>query len=140
MIYKRLSINHMDLLLKLNTDFRKDMIDKNNAKIFLENKENYIFVAILNNKIIGFLYGYELNRLDDKNNMLYIHEITINEEYRNLGYGYKLMIEFKKYCSQNNISKIFLFTDSNNIPAIKLYNKLNAEKAEEDSVYFIKVN
>ena len=72
--------------------------------------------------------------------MIYIHYLTIHKEYRNLRYGYNLMKEFKTYCNTKNVLKSFLFTSSENTPAIKLYSKLNAEKANEDSVYFIKMD
>lgn len=39
----------------------------------------------------------------------------------------------------NDIGKLFLFANSENRAAMKLYEKQNAEKADADSIFFINI-
>lgn len=48
---------------------------------FIENKNNYSFVGIKDNKVIAFLYGYGMLRPDCKN-MFYIHSVDVHSEYQ----------------------------------------------------------
>ena len=46
---------------------------------FIENKDNYAFVGIKDDKIIAFLYGYGMLRPDGKS-MFYIHSVDVTPE------------------------------------------------------------
>jgi hypothetical protein len=62
-------------VLHMETDFRVGFINLENARQFLSNPMNWLFAYIKDGRIIGFAYGYELNRLNNIGNMLYIHEV-----------------------------------------------------------------
>lgn len=143
-ICRRLTTKDMKMLMDMNTNFRENLICYNNALIFLNNPNNWIFAAIYNDTIIGFAYGYELNRLNNIGNMLYMHEVGIMEEYQRKGIGFRMMSELKEECKGKNICRIFLSTYQNNVGANALYKKLGGAVSDESQgndrsyIFFIK--
>ena len=90
---------------------------------FIENKDNYAFVGIIDNKIIAFLYGYGMLRPDGKR-MFYIHSVDVINEEQSKGIGTKLMEFTLDYIKkENKYYKFFVLTEDDNIKACKLYQK-----------------
>ena len=90
---------------------------------FIENKDNYAFVGIIDNKIIAFLYGYGMLRPDGKR-MFYIHSVDVTNEEQSKGIGTKLMEFTLDYIKkENKYYKFFVLTEDDNIKACKLYQK-----------------
>ena len=103
------------------------------------NNKNWIFACIQGEQIIGFAYGYELNRLDNRRNMLYIHEVSVLPEYQRQGIGLSILSDIEQLCKLSRICKIFLFTQKHNTAACALYEKAGGEKAKDgydDVIYF----
>jgi len=121
--YRRISLDDIEIVLGMEGVFRDDFLKKECVTDFLKNSMNWIFVCILDNRIIGFIYGYELNRLNRAENMLYIHEVGILPDFQRKGIGTELIERLKKECHRKNIYKMFLFTQKSNIGACKLYDK-----------------
>lgn len=102
----------------------------NDLEKFIANKDNYVFVGIRENKIIGFLYGYGMLRPDGKS-MFYIHSVDVFPEYQSKGIGTKLMEFTLEYIKkENKYYKFFVLTENDNIKACKLYQKY-ANKNEQ---------
>lgn len=137
---RRLDTNDIPMILQMNKDFREGFIDENNISGFLSDTKNVLFTAIMDDRIVGFAYGYVLRRMDAKPDMLYIHEVGVVEEYQRQGIGFRMMTELKNWCRDNNVSKCFLSCYQNNIGANKLYKKLGGnvppESQGNDTLYF----
>ncbi len=138
-ICRRLTENDIKMVMNLNVNFRENFICYDNALEFLRNPSNWIFAAVYNDVIIGFAYGYELNRLNNIGNMLYIHEVGVMEEHQKQGIGYRMMTELKEMCKGKNMCRYFLSTYQNNVGANALYRKLGGVVSDEsqgnDTVY-----
>jgi ribosomal protein S18 acetylase RimI-like enzyme len=80
--YKRLELSDAENII---IEYKKDSLEK-----FIENKENYLFVGIKENKAIAFLYGYGMLRPDGKS-MFYIHSVDVISELQSKGIGTCLM-------------------------------------------------
>lgn len=87
-------------------------------------EDAYVIVAILNDKIVGYLAGsinekgsYEEIQYGEVNNMF------INSEYRGYGIGKLLINDFKKYCISNGIKDLIVTASAKNINAIEFYRK-----------------
>ena len=90
---------------------------------FINNKENYVFVGIKENRTIAFLYGYGMLRPDGKS-MFYIHSVDVISEYQSKGIGTKLMEFSLDYIKkENKYYKFFVLTENDNIKACRLYQK-----------------
>lgn len=96
---------------------------KEDLEMFIENKENYFFVGIKDNKAIAFLYGYGMLRPDGRR-MFYIHSVDVLPEYQSKGIGTKLMEYTLEYIkAEKKYYKYFVLTEADNIKACKLYQK-----------------
>lgn len=142
--YRKLCIDDLSAVLQMNLSFRAGFIDSTAAKAFLSKESNWLFAAIEEGDIIGFAYGYELNRLDRSEPMLYIHEVGVKESHQRIGIGYRLMQELLSECRAKGICKCFLTTYQNNAAANALYKKLGGSVPEEsqgnDTVYWFKTS
>lgn len=61
---------------------------------FFGNDTNIMYVAVENRKVIGSMYGYELERYDIRKKQLFIYSIDVLENYRRKGIGKKLIRTF----------------------------------------------
>lgn len=138
--FRKLRLSDLQLVLHMNGDFRSNFIFEENARQFLSNPMNWIFACIQEGRIIGFAYGYELNRLDNKGNMLYIHEVGVLPRYHRQGIGFQLLTGIKNLCRLMGICRFFLITNRHNIAACALYEKAGGQKSfdsfEDDVTYF----
>jgi len=87
-------------------------------------EEAHVIVAILNDKIVGYLAGsinekgpYEEIQYGEVNNMF------INAECRGYGIGKLLINDFKKYCLSNDIKALTVTASAKNTNAIEFYRK-----------------
>ena len=142
-IYRPLSLTDLDMLLEMNKNFREGFVSLQGAEAFLSKQDNLFFAAVKDNTVIGFAFGYRLNRLDSNCTMLYIHEVGVKEAWQRQGVGFHMMNALKQWCKENGVGKIFLTCYQNNLGANKLYRKLGGEVSAEsqgnDTVYFFPV-
>jgi ribosomal protein S18 acetylase RimI-like enzyme len=103
--------------------------DKEQAKLFFADKNNALFVAFLNEKVVGFLTAYRLQRFDSERAEVLIYEISVSEEHRRKGIGKKLMQAVKTWAKEVSADEAWVLTYSSNLPAMALY---KSEGGEED--------
>lgn len=114
----------------LSTDF-DDFWSANILKSELQNPYSKYIVAKLNNIIVGF--GGIWKAVDD----IHVTNIVVKKDYRNKHIGSIILsklIEISKL--ENNIKELTLEVNSNNIPAIKLYEKFNFKKVGLRKKYY----
>lgn len=142
-ICRKLDIDDLDRVMDMNRNYREGFICRENAAEFLKNPRNWLFAAVYEGVIIGFAYGYELNRLDGKGNMIYINEVGVMDQYRRQGIGFRMMSELKAACKEKKICRYFLTAYQNNEGANALYKKLGgevpAESGGNDVVYHFRI-
>ncbi|HAL50238.1 MAG: GCN5-related N-acetyltransferase [Candidatus Uhrbacteria bacterium GW2011_GWD2_41_121] len=87
---------------KTNTLVTKSHEPKNIQESFL-NKEFFIIVAILENKIVGAV-RYKLN----EKNELYFYKLAVLKTHRSRGIGSKLVNEIEKVAEKKGCAKVLL--------------------------------
>ena len=135
-VFRKLGVSDLKMVMGMNEDFRKDFVCEENVRQFLSNPMNCIFACIERERIIGFAYGYEVNRLNSDGNMLYIHEVGVLPEYQRQGIGKEILCGIKKSCKLLGICRFFLFTEKSNHPACALYDSAEGEQAHEDDICY----
>jgi len=138
-ICRKLELSDLQMLVNANNDAKAlDIwqIDEEKAKLFLSNPMNYFFACIDNNKIVGYVCGHELNRLDNAGNMLYIHGVGVHTDYRRQGIGKQMMTAIKQLCKLNGICRFFLYTHKTNTAACALYDSSGGEVHRDDNVSY----
>lgn len=91
-------------------------------------KEQYCFVAVENEKIVGIITGkisLERSWIIEKTGIL--NNLYVEEKYRGKGIATKLYERFCVEIKKEGIAKIELHTMTNNKNAIKFYEKIGFE-------------
>jgi len=135
-VYRKLNASDIDSVVRMETDFRSGFIVRENAERFLRDPMNWLIACLSGDRIIGFAYGYELNRLNGIGNMVYIHEVGVLPEYQRRGIGTELLRTIKRLCKSTGVCRFFLFTERSNIGACSLYGKMKGEEAHTDDVAY----
>ena len=96
-------------------------------KYFKELIQNgFVYVAKTNNNIIGYLAG-SIRNVNEcfTEKFAEIENMYIENQYRRLKIGSKLIIKFKEWCKLNNVEYIKVSAWSKNIEAINFYKNNN---------------
>ncbi|MBR3162313.1 MAG: GNAT family N-acetyltransferase [Bacilli bacterium] len=134
MKYKLLEEQDISLMLDFvddeNTNYNKEALHN-----FIQNNNNVGFIAKINNKIVGFAFGYNLLKPDGRK-VFYLDAIDIMPEYQNKGYGTGLISFARDYAKSINCYKMYLITNRSNISACTCYEKAGGiNKADDEVVY-----
>lgn len=87
---------------------------------FFGNDTNIMYVAVENRKVIGSVYGYELERYDTRKKQLFIYSIDVLENYRRKGIGKKLIKTFINELRNGEYYNAFVITNKKNYAASKI--------------------
>ena len=143
MEYRRLTIDDLAMVMAMNRDFRAGFAEESSLRAFLCDPDCWLFAAVEDGRIIGFAYGYALQRLNTQRKMLYIHEVGVLDDCQRQGIGSRLMKELLKACEAEHICKMFLTCYQNNAGANALYRKAGGETMAEsqgkDTVYWFQI-
>lgn len=143
MEYRRLTIDDLAMVMAMNRSFREGFAEESSLRAFLCDPNCWLFAAEEDGRIIGFAYGYALQRLNTQRKMLYIHEVGVLDDCQRQGIGSRLMKELLKACEAEHICKMFLTCYQNNAGANALYRKAGGETMAEsqgkDTVYWFQI-
>ena len=116
---------------KLDEDFTLDKEGKTNFS-FMVSKALYeptqiVYVAKSENEVIGFLFGYTKKHSGffRKRVVAHISDIAVDDNFRRLGIGSKLMDKFEKdFARENQADELTLYVHLMNEPGVKFYEEL----------------
>jgi len=135
-----IEINKIEISKMTLTDFEEiqniltsefdDFWNSETLKNELENNNSYYIVAKINNNIVGFT-GIK-TVLDEAD----IMNVVTKKNIRNSGIGSALFSAIIDYAKSNNVKKITLEVNENNLSAIHLYEKFGFVKIAERKKYY----
>jgi len=135
MEYKLLEEKDLVLMKEIIED--DDMIfDYENIKKFYSDKNTISFIAKIENKIVGFVYGYDIIHPNGKH-AYFIYSVGMLPDYQNQGYGTKLLEFVKQYIRKHNFFEMFVMTDKGNPRACHVYEKLGGKNDYEDEICYV---
>ena len=135
MEYKLLEKKELELMLDF-VDDENTQYSVSKLEDFIENKNNYGFIAKLNNKIVGFAFGYILLKPDGRK-VFYLDAIDIMPEYQGKGYGTGLISFARDYAKSIECYKMYLITNKSNISACKCYEKAGGRNKANDEIVYV---
>ncbi len=117
-----------DLLTKLiNDETKYDENLKNNIIINNYynklNENSVIYIAFINNKVVGYIYGYVTEDILVKEKTAKLDALYVIEEYRGNKIASKLIEEYKNWCFSKEVKYIEVTAWNDNIDATKIYLK-----------------
>jgi len=135
MEYKLLEDEDLYLMLDfVDDEFTKYQV--NDLKKFIENENNYGFIAKIDNKIVGFAFGYVLLKPDGRK-VFYLDAIDVMPEYQNKGIGTNLIKYACNNCKDIDCYKMYLITNKSNVSACKCYEKAGGINKADDEVIYV---
>ena len=131
------------MALAMNRDFREGFAEESGLRAFHSDPDCWLFAAVEDGRIIGFAYGYALQRLNTQRKMLYIHEVGVLDAFQRHGIGTRLMEKLREACETEHICKMFLICYQNNDGGNALYRKAGGrycvESQGKDTVYWFQI-
>lgn len=89
------------------------------VEVYLGNGTAILFAAIEEEKLIGWIWCHQIQRLDRRR--LHIAEIAVADECHRRGIGKKLLSEAEQYAVVNGYQEIDLLVTASNESAVKFY-------------------
>lgn len=135
--YKALDTKDIKLLQETVKVFRDQNINEEKALNFLNNPTNIVHVALDDDKVVGYVLAYRLNRMDNGKDILIIFHLFVKEDHQRMGIGRTLMQRIIDYANSEPLHYALLITQTNNYKARKLYESLGGYNHPDDKeVYF----
>ena len=120
---------------EFDEEFVLDTDGENNFRFVLNSAYSdptqAVFVALYEEQIIGFVYGYikQYSGFFKKKVLAHISDIAIKNEYRRKGIGTALMRRFEHdFARRNDANGLSLYVHSQNEQGLNFYNKLGFDK------------
>lgn len=123
--------------LNLNTLLDPGTVwESNQGKAFLQNKDNILLVAILENQYVGFLTGHRLQRFDKRKAEVLLYEIGVHESFRRQGVGRALIESLKQWAKEVGADEVWVLTEKDNQAAMALYKSVGGEEDSPNTTMF----
>lgn len=104
---------------------------------FLNNDDNWFYVATIDEKVCGYAIAYRNQRVVDVNDMMCLYEIGTLKRYRRMGIGRRIINKIIDDGKLNKIMKIWIPTNISNKGACALYESIGAKGSDvkDDIIY-----
>lgn len=89
--------------------------------------------AVSEDKLVGGLAAYVLNKFEQARSEIYIYDLAVDEAFRRRGIATAMVSELQKEAASRDAYVIFVQADHGDDPAIALYTKLGVR---EDVLHF----
>jgi ribosomal protein S18 acetylase RimI-like enzyme len=102
-------------------------VDVEEVKPFLAEKQNIAFVAKLDDKVIGLLFGYVLTDFDGGTMQFFIYSVDIHTKYQDRGYGSQFVQYVVAWAKDSGFRQCFVCADTDNPRACRVYQKVGMD-------------
>ncbi len=87
----------------------------------LEKDSFFVFVAMVNDKVIGGLTSYTMEQYYAELPLVYIFDLAVKNEFQRKGIGKMLMAALLDYCREIGVEEVFVQADLPDKHAIEFY-------------------
>ncbi len=101
----------------------------------LSKKDFVVFVAKLNNQVVGGLTVYVLDQYYAEQPLAYIFDLVVNTELQRKGIGKQLISAVNSYCKEQGFEEVFVQADRVDQHAVNFYRSTQPTE-EEDVLHF----
>ncbi len=102
------------------------MPDENYLQQLLEKNDFFVFVALLDNKVVGGLTSYIMQQYYSKSPLVYIFDLAVKTELQRQGIGKMLITGNNSYCKTIGVEAVMVQADEVDDYAIKFYHSTGA--------------
>lgn len=101
----------------------------------LINPDFFVFVVLLNSKVVGGLTIYVLHRYFGTKPIAYIYDVGISPNFQGQGLGKALIAEVCNFCKQKDFEDAYVEAESDDIDAVSFYKKTKYN-SELNAIHF----
>ncbi|MEJ7680625.1 MAG: GNAT family N-acetyltransferase [Segetibacter sp.] len=102
----------------------------------LEKERFFVFVALLEDKVIGGLTSYILQQYYSEMPLVYIYDLAVTTEFQRQGIGKMLISNITSYCREIGIEEVFVQADEEDDYAIEFYHSTGATAQKVVHFYY----
>ena len=102
------------------------MPEKNYLQQVLRKDDFFVFVALLNNVVVGGLTAYIMHQYYAESPLVYVYDLAVKTEFQRQGIGKKLMESNNRYCKEIGVEAVMIQADEADDYAVKFYHSTGA--------------
>lgn len=107
----------------------------NHLQRLLSRSDFFVFVALLDNKVVGGLTAYVLEQYYSEKPLAYIYDLAVEIVHQRQGIGRKLIAGINDYCDKEGFEEVFVQADKVDDYAIDFY-RATQPAGEEEVMHF----
>jgi GNAT superfamily N-acetyltransferase len=100
----------------------------------LDSNDNCAFVALHEEKIIGWIHAFKTVRVEAKT-FIEIGGLVVDENYRGKGVGKSLVSKVRAWCAEQKITSLRVRCNSKRLEAHQFYLSLEFKESKEQKVF-----
>lgn len=108
--------------------YNKNRPDETYIRQLLGNDSFVAIVAMENEKVIGALTAYVLQKYEQQRSEIYVYDLAVSQEHRRRGIATSLIETLKPIAVDKGAWVIVIQADYGDEPAVKLYTKLGSKE------------
>lgn len=81
----------------------------------------WVFVAVVDDKVVGGLTAYVLPQYYTQRPLVYLYDLAVSHDYQRRGIGSQLVAGLNNYCRSLGIDEVFVQADGDDVEAINFY-------------------
>ena len=101
----------------------------------LAKNDFFVFVAILDHKVVGGLTAYTLEQYYSVRPLAYLYDLAVDTRFQRRGIGRQLIAALNEFCAQKGFEEVFVQADKVDEYAIDFYRSTRPTE-EEQVVHF----
>ena len=129
---RRLGAHDAEMAHTLVGRFKEAAPGVGHMRDWLGDERHVLMAAFDRGATIGWIYGYELSRIDGPRPMYLLYEIDVTDQARGRGVGRALLDAFLDAVP----GPVWLVTNNSNEPAMRLYRSAGGQRVFPDDVMF----
>ncbi len=132
---KKLTHSHIEWLKQLLHVFNEvfewesfAMPSDQHLNRMLQSSQHLVFVALLNDAVIGGLTAYVLDEFETETSIVYIYDLAVKTECQRQRIGQQLIKGITEYCRQQGMAEVFVQADEADDYAVDFYRKTGGKE------------
>ena len=81
----------------------------------------FVFVAFLDENLVGGLTAYTLEQYYSTKPLVYIYDLAVKSEFQRQGFGKRLIESITEYCEEAGVEEVFVQADEEDDYALDFY-------------------
>lgn len=122
-------------IFKVVFENEEEISEKKQLAKLLSNPDFMVFILKQNNKVVGGLTIYVLQKYYGTKPVAYIYDVGVSPDFQGKGLGKSLIAEICKYCKENGFEDAYVEAESDDVDAVNFYKKTKFS-SEMNAIHF----